>query len=222
MAWDIERGSANEIQPEPWQTDTCIGSWHYDQGILDRHRYKSAKTVVHTLIDVVSKNGNLLLSVPLKGDGTLDSDEIVIVEGIAKWMEVNKEAIHGTRPWRVFGEGPQMASAAPLNAQGFNEGKGRPFTAEDVRFTAKGGSLYAIVMGAPKTAVSIKSLGENEKLLEKPIAGITLLGSGEKLSWSQTADALVIEPPQNQPSDIAIVFKIALSQVSLGAKRHSR
>jgi alpha-L-fucosidase len=208
MAWDIERGSANEIQPQPWQTDTCIGSWHYDKGVYDRHRYKTTKTVVQTLIDVVSKNGNLLLSVPLKGDGTPDSDEIAVVEGIAKWMEVNKEAIHGTRPWTVFGEGPQMASAAPISAQGFNEGKGKQFSAEDVRFTTKGATLYAFIMGSPTNAVSIKSLGTNAKLFEKPISEISLLGSEEKLKWTQTADALVVDKPQNQPSEIAIVFKI--------------
>ena len=209
MAWDIERGSANEIQPQPWQTDTCIGSWHYDQRILDRHGYKSTRTVVHTLIDVVSKNGNLLLSVPLKGDGTPDADEIAIVEGIASWMQVNGEAIHGTRPWKVFGEGPQMAVARPMTGPGFNEGKGKAFTAEDVRFTTKGAVLYAAVMGPPAGAVRIKSLGTDARLLEHPIAAITLLGSTEKLTWSQNPDALVIDAPQHSPSDVAIVFRIS-------------
>ena len=209
MAWDIERGSANEIQPQPWQTDTCIGSWHYDQRILARHGYKSTRTVVHTLIDVVSKNGNLLLSVPLKGDGTPDADEIAIVEGIAGWMQVNGEAIHGTRPWKVFGEGPQMAVARPMTGPGFNEGKGKPFTAEDVRFTTKGPVLYALVMGAPTGAVHLKSLGTDAKLLERPLTGVSLLGSTEKLTWAQNADALVIDAPQHLPSDIAIVFKLA-------------
>jgi alpha-L-fucosidase len=212
MAWDIERGSSNEIEPQPWQTDTCIGGWHYDQSVLDRHGYKSAKTVVQTLIDVVSKNGNLLLSVPLKGDGTLDSDEVAIVEGVAKWMDVNKEAIHGTRPWKVYGEGPRMASAAPLSAQGFNEGRGKPFTAEDVRFTTKGETLYAIVMGAPTAAVRVRSLGTDAKLLARPIASVTLLGSAEQLKWSQTGQALVIEAPRSHPNDIALVFKIALKR----------
>jgi alpha-L-fucosidase len=208
MAWDIERGSANQIEPQPWQTDTCIGGWHYDIGVFNSHRYKSTKTVVQTLIDVVSKNGNLLLSVPLKGDGTPDSDEIAIVEGIAKWMEVGKEGIFGTRPWKVFGEGPQMATAAPISAQGFNEGRGKPFTAEDVRFTTKGETIFAFIMGSPTNAVTIKSLGTNAKLLEKPIADVTLLGSNEKLKWSQTADALVIEVPEYKTSDIAIAFKV--------------
>ena len=212
MAWDIERGSSNQIEPYPWQTCTCIGGWHYDKGVFDRHHYKSAKTVVQTLIDVVSKNGNLLLSVPVKGDGTIDSDEVAIVEGIADWMEVNQEAIIATRPWKVLGEGPQMASAAPLSAQGFNEGKGKPFTSEDVRFTQSknGKTLYAIIMGSPKTAVTIKSLGTDAKLLDKKISKITLLGSQEKLQWSQTADALTIEAPQAKQSEIAVVFKVTL------------
>jgi alpha-L-fucosidase len=212
MAWDIERGSSNQIEPLPWQTCTCIGNWHYEKSVFDRHHYKSAKTVVQMLIDVVSKNGNLLLSVPVKGDGTIDSDEVAIVEGIAKWMEVNKEAIIATRPWKVLGEGPQMASAVPLSAQGFNEGKGKPFTAEDVRFTQSknGKTLYAIIMGSPKSAVTIKSLGTDAKLLEKQITKITLLGSKENVKWSQTADVLTIEAPQAKPSDIAIVFKVAL------------
>ena len=208
MAWDIERGSSNEIEPHPWQTDTCIGSWHYDQRIPDRHGYKAARTVVHTLVDVVSKNGNLLLSVPVKGDGTLDADELAIVEGIADWMQVNQEAIHGTRPWKVFGEGPQMESAAPIQAQGFNEGKGRPFTAEDVRFTTKGRTLYAIVMGAPHGRVAIKSLGAHASLLGAAIGSVELLGGDAPLTWSQTPDALAIDAPAHPPSDIAVVFKI--------------
>ena len=215
MAWDIERGTSNQIEPYPWQTCTCIGAWHYDRGILDRHQYKSARTVVHMLIDVVSKNGNLLLSVPLRGDGMPDADAVEVVEGIAKWMKINREAIHGTRPWKTFGEGPQMASAAPLSAQGFNEGKGKPFTAEDVRFTQSknGRTLYAIVMGEPETAVTIASLGQNAKLLERPIASVTRLGSRKKLDFSQSAEALTIQvskPTKTVEDSIATVFKIAL------------
>lgn len=210
MAWDIERGSSDRIEPYPWQTCTCIGAWHYDQNIFNKHRYKSAKTVIHMLIDVVSKNGNLLLSVPVRGDGSIDSDEVAVVEGIAAWMEVNQEAIIATRPWKVLGEGPQMASAEPLRAQGFNEGKGKPFTAEDVRFTQSknGKTLYAIIMGAPTNAVTIKSLGADAALLAKPIKKITLLGSKEKMKWKQTAAELVIESPVNQPSNVALAFKI--------------
>lgn len=208
MALDIERGRSHVIEPLPWQTDTCLGSWHYDQGIRDRHDYKSALTVVHTLIDVVSKNGNLLLSVPLRGDGTPDDEEIAIVEGIAAWMQINQEAIHGTRPWKVMGEGPQMAATEASSGGNFNEDKVKPFTAGDVRFTTKGATLYAFVMGAPKTAVTIESLGTAARLFDAPIASITLLGSDEKLTWSQTAKALTIEAPRHVPNEIAVVFKI--------------
>ncbi|MBE2214395.1 MAG: alpha-L-fucosidase [Opitutaceae bacterium] len=208
MAWDIERGSSNVIEPHPWQTDTCIGSWHYDRRIYDRRGYKSAQTVIHTLVDVVSKNGNLLLSVPLRGDGTIDEEEFAIVQGIGDWMQINQEAIHGTRPWTVLGEGPQMASAQPLSAQGFNEGKGKPFTAEDVRFTTKGDVLYAIVMGTPTSPVSIHSLGKKAGLRQAPIGAITLLGSDEKVTWSVTDDALVIQAPKHVANGTAVVFKI--------------
>jgi alpha-L-fucosidase len=208
MVWDIERGSSNVIEPEPWQTDTCIGTWHYDIGVFEHHQYKSAKTVIHTLIDVVSKNGNLLLSVPLRGDGQPDSDEIAVVEGIAGWMQLNESAIHGSRPWKVMGEGPQMASSEPIRGQGFNEGRGKPFTAEDVRFTTKNGAIYAFIMGAPAGPVKIQSLGKGAKLLDGSISGISLLGSDQKLRWVRNADSLVIEKPEGGLSDVALVFKI--------------
>lgn len=208
MALDIERGRSNVIEPLAWQTDTCLGGWHYDRGIFEHHAYKSVQTVVHTLIDVVSKNGNLLLNVPLKGDGTPDSDEIAIIEGIAGWMQINQEAIHGTRPWKVMGEGPQMAATEANSGANFNEDKVKPFTAEDVRFTTKGATLYAIVMGAPKAAVTIKALGTAAKLYDGAIGSVTLVGSDEKLTWSQNAVALTINAPKSIPNDIAVVFKI--------------
>jgi alpha-L-fucosidase len=208
MALDIERGRSNVIEPLPWQTDTCLGNWHYDIAVFERHGYKSAKTVVQTLIDVVSKNGNLLLNVPLKGDGTPDSDELAIVTRIGDWMQINGEAIHGTRPWKVMGEGPQMAATGATSGSNFNEDKVKPFTADDVRFTTKGRKLYAFVMGAPKTTVRIQSLGTNAGLLGAPIAAIRLLGSDEKLTWSQAAGALTIEAPHAIPDDIAVVFEI--------------
>jgi alpha-L-fucosidase len=211
MVWDIERGAANRIEPFPWETDTCIGNWHYDRSLYDRNRYKSAKTVIQMLCDIVSKNGNLLLNIPVRGDGTIDDKEEVVLQGIANWMDVNKECIFDTRPWKVFGEGPASAGSA-LSAQGFNEGKGRPFTAEDIRFTTKGDALYAIALGAPQKDLQIKSLGPAAKLLDQPIGGITLLGSAEKVQWSQTDDTLTIKPPQNTPSDVAVVFKIKLTK----------
>jgi alpha-L-fucosidase len=208
MVWDIERGQSNRIEPLPWQTDTCIGNWHYSRPLFEKHRYKTTKTVVQTLADIVSKNGNLMLSVPVRADGTIDEDETKIVEGIGKWMDVNHEAIYGTRPWKVFGEGP-ASDGAPIKEQGFNEGKGKPFTADDVRFTSKGDALYAIVLGWPTKSLKIRSLGNSGKLLDKPIVEISLLGSEEKIRWAQADDALSIEPAQTQPSEDAIVYKIS-------------
>jgi alpha-L-fucosidase len=204
---DIERGAANKIEAQPWETDTCIGNWHYDRSLYEKNRYKSAKTVIQMLCDIVSKNGDLLLNIPVRGDGSIDDKEQAVLEGIGAWMDVNKECIFDTRPWKIFGEGPASEGAA-LSAQGFNEGKGKPFTAADVRFTTKGNALYAIVLGTPQQDLQIKSLGTAAKLLDKPIGNITLLGTREKVEWSQTADALTIKAPEKFPNDIAIVFKI--------------
>ena len=99
---DVERGVVDGIHPEPWQTDTCIGNWYYHEGF----KYKTARDVIHMLVDIVSKNGNLLLNFPLLPDGTLDAEEEKVLEGITDWMAVNGEAIHGTRPWKVYGGRP--------------------------------------------------------------------------------------------------------------------
>lgn len=201
MVWDIERGQSNQIEPLPWQTDTCIGSWHYNKPIFDNHTYKSAKTVIHTLIDVVSKNGNLCLSVPVKGDGTIDSDERKIVEEIGQWMQINSECIYDTRPWKVFGEGPAIANAAPLNAQGFNEGKGKPFTHEDIRFTVKGNTLYACFLGWPELQeLMVKSIVSNAGTVE-------LLGHG-KVEFTSGTDGLKVQLPSQRPCENAYVLKI--------------
>jgi len=214
MTWDIERGVPNKILPDPWQTDTCIGTWHYERSLYERNRYKSPKTVIHMLADIVSKNGNLLLDIPVRGDGSIDDKEEQVLEGIAAWMEINNKAIYATRPWKTFGEGP--ASDSPeLSAQGFNEGKGKPFTVEDVRYTISkdGQTLYAIVMGVPTQAVTLKSLGKNAKLLERQIAGIQLLGSSDAPRWNQTDEALVIDAPTGSaPNDIAVVYQISLKR----------
>ena len=207
MVWDIERGQSAAIEPEPWQTDTCIGNWHYDRRVFEQHRYKTAATVIHTLADVVSKNGNLQLSVPVKADGTLDSDEIAVVEGIAHWMEINREGIFGTRPWKVFGEGPASQSA-PLRAQGFNEGRGKPVTAEDFRFTLRKNVLYMIQLGVPTQESRVKSLGKAAGLLDRPIESIALVGSEEKLQWKLSDDALSIAAPRSAPSPEALVYKL--------------
>ena len=205
MVWDVERGAPDKIQDKPWQTCTCIGDWHYKRSIFDNGWYKSAKTVIQMLVDIVSKNGNLLLNIPVRGDGTIDEKEIAILEDIARWMDVNKESIFDTRPWKVYGEGPVAELNNPVNAQGFNEGKVK-YSDKDIRFNQKDKVVYATVMDVPATAITIKQLGKDKK--NGSVKDITLLGSKEKIKWKQLADALVIEKPGFMPNNIALVFKI--------------
>lgn len=210
MVWDIEKGQSNNIEPLPWQTDTCIGSWHYDRPRYDNKKYKSVKSVVHALVDVVSKNGNLMLNIPVRGDGSIDDQERKIVEEITAWMKVNSEAIYSTRPWTIFGEGPAIKDVAPLSAQGFNEGKGKPFTAEDVRFTTKGNVLYAFLMGWPgENEARIESLGYISKHIDgKKVGKVSMLGYKGELVWQQLADYLGVKMPLTAPCDHAVVLKI--------------
>ena len=203
LVWDIERGVADRVEPFVWQTDTCIGSWHYRRETYEKHAYKTVHTVIAMLADIVSKNGNLLLNVPVRGDGTIDDQELAVVEGLAQWMPINGEAIYGTRPWKIYGEG-----AKTQKGSNFNEGKVK-YTANDVRFTTKDGALYAICLDVPTDAVSIRALGQAAGLLDKPISSISLLGSDAKIAWKQQSDALVIQPAAKWPCENAVVFKIS-------------
>ncbi len=210
MVWDIERGQATDIEPFYWQTDTCIGGWHYDKRVYAEKRYKSAKTVIQMLADIVSKNGNLLLNIPVKGDGTIDDQERSIVEGIGRWLKINGEAIYGTRPWKVYGEGPSIQGNASLTNQGFNEGKGRPLTFRDIRFTSKGDVIYAITMGRPEDKlIRISSLDPSTGLTQQPIRQVVLLATGASLPFTFSENALVINLPSGSiPEDHTLALKI--------------
>ncbi len=205
LVWDVERGAPDKIQETPWQTCSCIGDWHYNTSVYNNNRYKSATDVIHILIDVVSKNGNLLLNIPVKGDGSIDEKEIAVLENIAAWMDINKESIFDTRPWRTFGEGPAADASNPINAQGFNEGRIK-FTSKDIRFNQNGNILYVTIMGAPTENIRISNLGsiKNKSKIKK----IELLGSKEKLTWKISGDYLEISKPQTIPNSIALVFKV--------------
>ena len=208
LLWDVERGAPDAIQELPWQTCTCIGSWHYDKHVYYRDQYKSAATVVSMLVDVVSKNGNLLLSVPLRGDGTPDPTEIRIVKEIGQWMKINGESIYGTRPWVVYGEGPTAESANPVNAQGFNEGRLK-YSAADIRFAKKGDKvLYVTLLGVPEADVLVKALGSKTAQNTRRIKSVSLLGSDEKVVWIQSKDHLLINKPTVVPSREAVVYKV--------------
>ena len=203
MMWDVERGIPDRCQPMPWQTCTCIGSWHYDRGIYNRNGYKSAATVIRMLVDVVSKNGTLLLSIPVRANGTIDEKERAIVGDIKAWMDINKQSIYGTRPWKTFGEGPLAEASNPLNAQGFNEGM--KYSARDVRYVQKGKSrVYATIMMWPEAGdFTLKALKDER------VKGVRLMGYG-KLKFRQAPDGLVVTLPAKHPNEIAPVLAITL------------
>lgn len=205
----MERGAPDNIQPKAWQTCTCIGSWHYDKRHYYENTYKSSQDVIRILADVVSKNGNLLLNIPVKGDGTIDPIEEKVVAGIGAWMKVNGESIYGTRPWKIYGEGPSAEQVNPINAQGFNEGKVK-MSSKDIRFTTKGKNMYVILLGVPTENILVKNLGKASKLLNGKIKNVTLLGSPEKVIWKQTPAALAINIPLQFPTQEAVVYKIML------------
>jgi alpha-L-fucosidase len=207
ILWDVERGAPDKIQALPWQTCTCIGEWHYRRSVYDQNGYKSAKQVVNMLADIVSKNGNLLLNVPVRGDGSIDEKEVAVVEQIGAWMAVNGDGIYDTRPWKIFGEGPTAENANPINAQGFNEGK-LTFTAQDIRFTTKNGAVYAIVMGWPENGtVDIKAMAQNSQLFPGKIKRVQLLGKG-KVKFVRTNEKMTVTLPAEKLSDCGFILKI--------------
>jgi alpha-L-fucosidase len=216
MVEDIERGVANGIRPAPWQTDTCIGSWHYDRRIFEQHKYKTVAQVVQMLVDIVSKNGNLLLSVPIRGNGEIDSDEVAFLHGMAKWMDINGEAIFGTRPWTVYGEGPSTTEPQESGQfGGARDVRSKPYTSEDVRFTTKGNAIYAIFLDWPADhSVVIKSFATgtpaSPPLLTREIATVSLLGSKNRLVWSRDAAGLHVALPSVRPGNDAYSLKVVL------------
>jgi alpha-L-fucosidase len=211
MVYDIERGRTAEILPDPWQTDTCIGHWHYNRRLYDEDRYVPAEKIIPMLADIVSKNGNLMLSVPLRRDGTPDEKEIRIVEKIGRWLRVNGEAIYATRPWKVYGEGPSTESEEKGQFDGVRDVYAKPFTAEDIRFTQSkdGKVLYAIVLAWPADrVVKIKALAQGSPYWLGEVREVRMLGVRGKLRFHRTADGLTVYLPKQRPSDIAFALRI--------------
>ncbi|PXA96184.1 alpha-L-fucosidase [Nostoc sp. 3335mG] len=200
---DVERGFRSEIVPHPWQTDTCIGDWHYRRDIFENKRYKTAAAVIHRLCDVVSKNGNLLLSVPIKGDGTIDSEERRNVEEIGAWNALYGEAIFGSRPWRVSGEGPTT-----LPEGLFGESSVRPFTGEDVRFTTKDNALYAVTLGRKSGALSLSSLATSRSTGAGQVQRVEIVGAGDA-SFTRDSSGLHIAIPERAGHGFGTVLRIS-------------
>ncbi len=200
--YDIERGQLSDLRPIFWQTDTAItkNSWGYVQ----EQDYKSAGSIVQDLIDIVSKNGALLLNIGPRPDGTIPEPEEEILLEIGRWLAANGEAIYGTRPWKVFGEGPTEIASG-----GFTDTQRQAFTPQDVRFTTKGEALYAILLAWPEGGeATIRSLGANLRLYPGEIGSVELLGVKGALNWSQDEEGLKVQLPPERPCDHAYVLKI--------------
>ena len=195
---DVERGFRSEVVPHPWQTDTCIGDWHYNRERFLNKSYMPADAVVHRLCDVVAKNGCLLLSVPVRGDGTIDEEERKIVEGVASWTGRYGEAIFASRPWRLSGEGPTQVVSGNLI-----EGKPVPFQAADIRFTTKGPVLYAMTLGKPAGEVVVKSLAG-----VGTVQRVEIVGTAGALAFRQEPDGLHVTIPDGVSHDYGVALKI--------------
>lgn len=193
---DIERGQLNTIRPYFWQNDTSISknSWGY----VLKQDYKTATDIIGDLVDVVSKNGALLLNTGPRPDGTIPEEEQQILLEIGAWLEQNGEAIYGTRPWKVFGEGPTEVPEGY-----FMDTKRQAFTSQDIRFTQKDGVIYATILAKPTGQVTIHSLPTGA-----PVSRVTLLGSQAPLAWKQDTNGLAVEIPASLPGNHAWVLKI--------------
>lgn len=197
---DLERGKLAGIRQLPWQTDDAIGnkSWGFAKG----NTFKSTNYVITNLIDIVSKNGNLLLNIGPRPDGTITDEETEVLLGTGKWLAINGEGIYGTRPWKVYGEGPTESASGSFGDQKI------PFNSKDIRFTVKGDTLYAIALGVPKENTIIKTL--SLKAGNGKVASIELVGSTEKVSWSQQDAGLLIQPAKNYATENAVVYRIKM------------
>jgi alpha-L-fucosidase len=196
---DLERGVMGKINPYPWQTDTSIGDWYYNKN----WKFRPVEWTIHMLIDIVSKNGNLLLNVVQRPDGSLDPEVEQMLNQMAKWISVNGEAIYDTRPWLVYGEGKTRARGGSFR-EDFK------YTASDIRFTTKGNTLYAFAMGLPENReIVIRSLAKTDDPQQNKISKISLLGYSGKINFTQTTTGLVIRLPEKNPCEYAIAFKIS-------------
>ncbi len=195
---DYERGVNGGINPYPWQTDTSIGDWFYN-----RHwKYQPLSWTVHMLVDITSKNGNLLLNVVLRPDGSLDPEVETMLHQLAAWTAVNGEAIYGTRPWRVYGEGA-------VNAKGGMFQEDFKYTARDIRFTTKGKMLYAIALGWPdRDEMLIRSLAKTGDSSQNQIERVQLLGHDGDLNFTQTTNGLSVQLPPEKLGDLTCSLRI--------------
>ena len=211
---DYERGLTSTIMKYPWQSETCIGGWHYLRYLYEKPGeyggYLPPRDVIHWLIDTVSKNGTFILNVPGRPDGTIDSKEMAVLDGITSWMQINSEAIFETRPWKIYGEGPNVVKPGSFQGESI-----RKVTAKDIRFTRNKANnvIYGIALGWPTEPLVIQALGTSASTQPGKVVKVELLGTGAKLSWKQLPDALHVGLPTQTPPvvDYAAALKITLA-----------
>jgi alpha-L-fucosidase len=195
---DLERGIMPKIDPYPWQTDTSIGDWFYDRN----WKFRPVSWVIHMLVDNVSKNGNLLLNIVQRPDGSLDAEVETMLAQLADWNDIHAEAIYGTRPWTVYGE-----SGVKVKGGSFNEDF--KYNAKEIRFTTKGATLYAIALGWPADGqLVVRSLAKPAGEDANQITGISLLGCDSQVEWKQTANGLIVTLPAQKVSEYTAALKI--------------
>jgi len=198
---DVERGQLAAIRPLYWQTDTSIStkSWGY----IENDNFKSAEAIIQQLIDVVSKNGNLLVNVGPRSDGTIPEQTQTTLREVGAWLKINGEAIYGTRAWSKFGEGPTA-----IVEGAFHDTETKAYTAQDFRFTAKGDAIYAIEMAWPESGEAVIHSLDAGALAGKTIVGVTLLGQAAPVQYQMGADGLHVKLPAQAPGKHAFAFKI--------------
>jgi len=211
---DYERSLTERIMQHPWQSETCLGEWHYQRELFEKPGefggYLPPRAIIHWMIDTVSKNGTFILNVPGKPDGTIDSKEIAVLDGISAWTQVNGEAIYETRPWKIYGEGPNRAQ------RGYVQGNSvSTLGPQDIRFTRNKSNtvIYAIVLGRPSEPIIVKALGTSAPTNPGKIARVELIGTEARVKWRQSSDGLHVElPNQYHPAvDYATALKATLA-----------